>query len=50
LGNLSIFSRRVKSLLKFIKDSNMEPVPGFLTPIQELDVDIIEKIVHNILS
>jgi hypothetical protein len=30
LGNLSDFFRRIKSLLKFIKNSNVESVPGFL--------------------
>jgi hypothetical protein len=31
LENLSDFSRRFESLLKFINDSNIESVPGFLT-------------------
>jgi ABC-type transporter lipoprotein component MlaA len=32
-GNLSDFSKRVKSLLKFIKDLNVESVSGFLAII-----------------
>jgi hypothetical protein len=41
MENLSDFSRTFKSLLKFIKDSNVESVTGF-------DVGTIEKIVHDI--
>jgi hypothetical protein len=51
LGNLSDFSGRIKPLLKFIKDSNVESVPGFLTLLLlELDVGTIEKNVHYIPS
>jgi hypothetical protein len=49
LENLSDFSRRFNSLLKFIKDSNVKSGLGFLALLcWELDVGTIGKIVHNI--